>query len=295
MNWLATRTSSAWCARVLLMLCKEQKTLDEEAHVAEQARELGIPTEVHDAAGTAALDPGVQMAACGSVYYPRDAHLSPWLFMQFLQQEVLARKGRLLFNTEVTGFTRNAKKIVAVQTSQGEFQADEIVIAGGSWSPLVARELGLKIPLQAGKGYSLTLPNPKRLPQLCSIACEARLAITPMGSSLRFGGTMEMSGLNETISPRRVKGVIRGATTFFPEFTAADFAEIKPWCGLRPCSPDGLPYIGRTAKYSNLVIATGHAMMGLSLAPVTGQLVEQVIGGTKPRVDLTLLSPDRFG
>lgn len=280
--------------RGLLMLCKEQKTLDEEAHVAEQARELGIPTEVHDAAGTAALDPDVQMAACGSVYYPRDAHLSPWLFMQFLQQEILARNGKLLFQTDVKGFTRSGNKIVAVQTSQGEFTADEVVIAGGSWSPLVARELGLKIPLQAGKGYSLTLPNPKRLPQLCSIACEARLAITPMGNSLRFGGTMEMSGLNETVSPRRVKGVIRGATTFFPEFTSADFADIKPWCGLRPCSPDGLPYIGRTAKYSNLVIATGHAMMGLSLAPITGQLVEQVIRGTKPRVDLTLLAPDRF-
>jgi D-amino-acid dehydrogenase len=280
--------------RGLLMLCKEQKTLDEEAHIAEHAHELGIPAEVHDAAGTAALDPGVQMAACGSVHYPRDAHLSPRLFMQFLQKEVVEKNGRLIFEAAVKGFVKNGKQLASVKTSKGDFEADEIIIAGGSWSPLVARELGLKIPLQAGKGYSLTLPNPKRLPQLCSIACEARLAITPMGSSLRFGGTMEMSGLNETISPRRVKGVIRGATTFFPEFTPEDFEGIKPWCGLRPCSPDGLPYIGRTAKYSNLVIATGHAMMGLSLAPVTGQLVEEVIRGVKPSVDLTLLSPDRF-
>jgi D-amino-acid dehydrogenase len=115
-----------------------------------------------------------------------------------------------------------------------------------------------------------------------------------MGSSLRFGGTMEMSGLNETINPRRVKGVIRGATTFFPEFTADDFAGIKPWCGLRPCSPDGLPYIGRTAKFSNLVVATGHAMLGLSLAPITGKLVAELIDHRQPSVDLTLLSPDRF-
>lgn len=280
--------------RGLLMLCKEQKTLDEEAHIAEQARALGIPAEVHDAAGTAALDPAVQMAVCGAVHYPRDAHLSPWLFMQYLQQKLLAKGGKLIFDSDVKSFVRNGKRLAAVKTSKGAFDADEIVIAGGSWSPLVARELGLRIPLQAGKGYSLTLPNPKRLPQLCSIACEARLAITPMGSSLRFGGTMEMSGLNETISPRRVKGVIRGATTFFPQFTAEDFANIKPWCGLRPCSPDGMPYIGRTAKYQNLIIATGHAMMGLSLAPVTGQLVEEVIRGVKPSVDLTLLSPDRF-
>ena len=281
--------------RGLLMLCKEQKSLDEEAHIAEQARELGIPAEVHDAAGTAALDPGVRMNICGSVYFPRDAHLSPGLFMQFLQQQIRARNGRLVFGVEVTGFVRNGKQIAAVKTPHGEYSADEIVIAGGSWSPLVARELGLKIPLQPGKGYSLTLPNPKRLPQLCSLCCEARLAVTPMGSSLRFGGTMEMSGLNETINARRVMGVIRGATTFFPEFTAEDFAEIKPWCGLRPCSPDGLPYIGRTARLQNLVVATGHAMMGLSLAPVTGQLVRQIVDGERPCVDLAFLSPDRFG
>ena len=280
--------------RGLLMLCQQQKTLDEEAHVAEQARALGIPAEVHDAAGTTALDPSVRMDVCGSVYFPRDAHLSPWLFMRFLQQRIRARNGKLVFGAEVTGFTKANNKIASVKTSQGEFTADEIVIAGGSWSPLVARELGLKIPLQAGKGYSLTLPNPRQLPQLCSICCEARLAVTPMGSSLRFGGTMEMSGLNETINPRRVKGVIRGATTFFPEFTADDFAGITPWCGLRPCSPDGLPYIGRTAKYGNLVVATGHAMMGLSLAPITGKLVTEVLDGRQPSVDLTLLSPDRF-
>ncbi len=280
--------------RGLLMLCKEQKTLEEEALVAEQARELGIAAEVQDAAGTAALDPGVQMAACGSVYYPRDAHLSPSLFMQYLEREVRSRNGQLVFGAQVTGFIRSGQQLNGVKTSQGEYEADEIVIAGGSWSPLVARELGLKIPLQPGKGYSLTLPAPQRLPQLCSICTEARLAVTPMGKTLRFGGTMEMSGLNETISPARVRGVIRGATTFFPEFTAADFADVKPWCGLRPCSPDGLPYIGRTGRYNNLIIATGHAMMGLSLAPITGKLVEQIIGGERPGIDLRLLSPDRF-
>ena len=186
-------------------------------------------------------------------------------------------------------------RIVAVSGDGRRFEGGKFVIAGGSWSPLVARQLSLRIPLQAGKGYSLTLPNPKQMPQLCSICCEARLAVTPMGSSLRFGGTMEMSGLHEAISPRRVRGVIRGATRFFPEFTEGDFAHLMPWCGLRPCSPDGLPYIGRTAKYRNLVIATGHAMMGLSLAPITGQLVEEIIRAAPPSVDLTLLSPDRFG
>ena len=140
-----------------------------------------------------------------------------------------------------------------------------------------------------------TLARPRQLPRVCAILSEAHVAVTPMNDTLRFGGTMEMGGLNEQINPARVRGVIRGATTFFPEFTAEDFANIKPWCGLRPCSPDGLPYIGRTARYSNLVIATGHAMMGLSLAPITGKLVGQIINGERPEIDIRLLSPDRFG
>jgi D-amino-acid dehydrogenase len=201
---------------------------------------------------------------------------------------------KLIFDTEVVGFERRSNQISTVKTARQDYEADEIVIAGGSWSPLVARDLGLNIPLQAGKGYSLTLPNPKVLPQLCSICTEARLAVTPMGQSLRFGGTMEIGGLHERINPRRVRGIIRGATTFFPEFTDADFADVKPWCGLRPCSPDGLPYIGRTGKYQNLLIATGHAMMGLSLAPITGRLIEQLIHQEQPAIDLRLLSPDRF-
>src|SRR5262249_21758800 len=156
-----------------------------------------IPAEVHDAAATAALDPGITMAVAGSVYFPRDAHLPPWLFMQFLQREVLSRMGKLVFDSEVTGFTKINQQLVAVKTAKETYEADEIVIAGGSWSPVITREIGLRIPLQAGKGYSLTLPNPKVLPELCSICTEARLAVTPMGKSLRFGGTMEIGGLHE--------------------------------------------------------------------------------------------------
>lgn len=281
--------------RGLITLCKEQKTLDEEAHLAEKARALGIPAEVHDAAGTAALDPGIRMDVCGSVYFPRDCHLSPWLLIDHLQRRIVERGGKIVFDTEVKDLERRGNELSAARTNQGDFEADEFVIASGSWSPLVARQLQLKIPLQPGKGYSLTLTNPKRLPELCSICTEARLAVTPMGRSLRFGGTMELGEMNETINLRRVRGVVRGATTFFPDFTENDFAGIQPWCGLRPCTPDGLPYIGRTSKFKNLVVATGHAMLGVSLGPVTGQLVAELLAGDQPSVDLRLLNPDRYG
>jgi D-amino-acid dehydrogenase len=155
------------------------------------------------------------------------------------------------------------------------------------------RDLGLKLPLQAGKGYSLTLPRPRQLPQICAIFTEARMAVTPLNGALRFGGTLEISGLNETINPARVRGIINAVPGYYPDFAPADFDGLQPWRGLRPCSPDGLPYLGRTAKYANLTLATGHAMMGMSLGPVTGSLVAEIISGVPPRIDLSLLSPDR--
>jgi D-amino-acid dehydrogenase len=158
----------------------------------------------------------------------------------------------------------------------------------------MARELGLNLPLQAGKGYSLTVPHPRQLPTLCAILTEARVAVTPMGGSLRFGGTMEIAGLNEDINPRRVRGIIKAAPRYYPDFREADFDGLQPWRGLRPCSPDGLPYLGRPRRYDNLVVATGHAMMGLSLGPITGRLVATLLAGERPEFDLGLLDPDRY-
>ena len=120
------------------------------------------------------------------------------------------------------------------------------------------------------------------------------MAVTPMGGTLRFGGTMEIAGLNEDINPVRVRGIIKAAVKYFPKFAVEDFAGVQPWRGLRPCSPDGMPYLGRTAKFSNLTLATGHAMMGLSLGPITGKLISEVLSGEKPSIDVGLLNPDRY-
>jgi D-amino-acid dehydrogenase len=148
--------------------------------------------------------------------------------------------------------------------------------------------------MQAGKGYSLTLPSPRQLPRICAIFTEARLAVTPMGDTLRFGGTMEIAGLNEDINPARVQGIIKAVPKYYPEFTPKDFEGIQPWRGLRPCSPDGLPYLGRTKRYTNVSIATGHAMMGLSLGPITGKLMAEILSGEKPSIAIDALSPDRY-
>jgi D-amino-acid dehydrogenase len=280
--------------RGLLMLCQTQHGLDDEAKFAAQANALRVPAEVLNAQQTAKLDPGVTMNVAGAIYFPKDAHFTPSRYMAWLQRQVEKLGVTFQWDTEVSALKVQKGKIAAVVTSRGELVADEIILCGGSWSPELVRELGLKIPIQAGKGYSLTLTQPRQLPQLCSIFTEARMAVTPMGSSLRFGGTMEIAGLNEDINLVRVQGIIKSVAKYFPKFSAEDFAGVQPWRGLRPCSPDGMPYLGRTAKFSNLILATGHAMMGMSLSPITGQLVSELVSGEKPAFDLSLLSPDRY-
>jgi D-amino-acid dehydrogenase len=278
----------------LLMLCKKQQTLDEEAHMASLANRLGIPAEVLDSKATAALDPSVTMDVAGSVFFPKDCHLSPERFVAAIEDELKSLGTNILWQTEVQGFATEAGLIKAVKISQGEIPTDELVLSGGVWSAEIARVLQLKLPMQAGKGYSLTLKNPRQLPALCSICTEARLAVTPMNGALRFGGTMELAGIDETINPRRIKGIVRAIPDYFPAFQESDFAEIQPWSGLRPCSPDGLPYIGRTQRWKNLTIAAGHAMMGLSLAPATGQIIASILSNEPSPIPLALFNPDRF-
>lgn len=278
----------------LLMLCKQQQTLDEEAHMAAQANALGIPAQVLDARATAALDPGVTMDVCGSVFFPKDCHLPPARFIAALEAELQRLGVQFLWETEVRGFAVENHALRAVETSQGPVESHEVVLCGGVWSAVLAKDLGLRLPMQAGKGYSLTLPHPRQLPALCSICTEARLAVTPMDGALRVGGTMELAGIDESITHRRVHGITRAFPTYFPAFLESDFAEVKPWSGLRPVSPDGMPYIGRTRRWKNLTLATGHAMMGLSLAPATGKIVSGLLCGENPPVALDLMSPDRF-
>jgi D-amino-acid dehydrogenase len=126
------------------------------------------------------------------------------------------------------------------------------------------------------------------------VLSEARVSVSPMNGQLRFGGTMELAGLDESVNPIRVRGIIDAVQRYYPDFAPRDFEGVEPWHGLRPVTPDGLPYVGRTKKLQNLLIATGHAMMGVSLAPATAQITADLLSGEPPRTDLALLSPDRY-
>ncbi len=279
----------------LLNLCQLPETLDKYTHgLAALCNELGIEARVLDAAQTAALEPGAKLKVAGSIYFPIDAHISPRLFMPALVALLKDMGVKFSWNTSVYGWRAEGGRIAGVSTTAGDLVADDYVLTGGSWSPAMVRDLDIRLPMQAGKGYSITLDRPRLRLTKSLLLTERRVAVTPMGDKLRFGGTMEISGHSDTVRLERVEQIKAGALAFFPELTAADFAGIKPWFGYRPVSPDGMPYIGRLGRYTNLATASGHAMLGLTLAPVSGLLMAELLAGRKPSVDLSLLNPNRF-
>ena len=279
----------------LLNLCQTQECLDHETHgLAAIARELGIEAQVLDAAQTAALEPGTKLAVAGSVYFPIDAHITPRRLMPALTALLKEMGVKFSWNSSIYGWRTGGGRITGISTTAGDLFADEYVLTGGSWSPSMVSGLGLRLPMQAGKGYSLTIDKPRFQLTKSLILTERRVAVTPMGESLRFGGTMEISGHSDNVRPERVEQIKAAAQAFFPEMTAADFAGLKPWFGYRPVTPDGLPYIGRLGHLSNLATASGHAMLGLTMAPISGLLIAEILTGRKPSVDLSLLNPNRY-
>ena len=282
----------------LLMLCKTEHGLRDEAKAAEAARQLGVPAEVLDRNATEALEPALRFDIAGAVYYPRDCHLSPEPLIASLTRAVTDAGAEISWETTVTRWHRRGTRVERVETNRDDIAGDEFVLAAGAWSSDIAKQLGVHVPMQAGKGYSITLQSPPRLPSICAILTEARVAMTPMGKALRVGGTMEIIAAADANSgsarPARVRGITRSVPEYFPDFREEDFRDAPVWSGLRPCSPDGMPYLGRFGRYSNLSAATGHSMMGVSLAPATGKLMAEILSGEKPSIDIGLLNPDRY-
>ena len=274
----------------LLSLCESEEALAEEAETAEAARELGLKAEVCDARRVAELDPDIEMKVAGGIWQGHDCHLDPALFLKELKKRIEAMGGEICYGKEVVGVGDGR---VAVRGG-GEMKGSAVVLAGGAWTPELAGALGLRLPMQAGKGYSLTLKHPVQLPRLCSILTEAKVAVTPMGGHLRVAGTMEIGGNDLTVKPRRVQGIIKAACRVFPQFRTEHFSGIEPWAGLRPCSPDGLPYVGKVPGREGVFVATGHAMMGLSLGPVTGKIVAGMLNDDEPFPGSGRLAPGRF-
>lgn len=283
-----------YAERGLLMLYQTAQTEHEEAETATIANEHGVKAQILSKEEVQTLEPDVRVTARGGVYFPGDAHLTPQNLMRQLIPYLKSQGVVFLNNTTVADFVLSNGKIESLVTTSGEYKFDAVVLATGSWSGTMAAKLGITLPMQAGKGYSFLVKSMEKNIRIPSIFLEARVAVTPMGNDLRFGGTMEITGVDHTISMNRVKGIVDAIPGYYPDMKVELPKVEQVWHGLRPCSPDGLPYIGRSQKISNLIFATGHAMMGLSLGPGTGRIVADLVSGKPTEVKLQAFNPERF-
>ncbi len=281
----------------LLEIFQTEKGGDHAKHMAEKAVALGLKdTQILDYAQLQALEPGTKINALGAVLFNCDAHLYPNKLMQQLIA-VLQQSGvKLQGEEEVRGFENDKGAITRVITTKGRYDTDAVVIASGSWSRELAAKMNIKIPLMPGRGYSVTLEDSPYKVNHPAVLVEGRVAITPMdGNKIRFGGTMEITSTQTPPRMNRVEGLLNAVEQFFPDFKIPVPPVEKIWYGYRPCSADGLPYIGRTKQWKNVVMATGHAMVGLSLGAGTGKLISELINEDIPSMDLTPFDPARFG
>ncbi|MBM3413874.1 MAG: FAD-dependent oxidoreductase [Bacteroidetes bacterium] len=265
-------------------------------HTLEKAHELGLhDTKLVDQSELALLEPNLPINAIGALYFGCDAHCSPNQLMLRLIAHLQAEGVQLLPKATVIDFAREGKKIKKVVHSGGELMADHVVVATGSWSRQLLSTLRISIPMMPGRGYSITLEEQAHGVNYPAILVEGRVAVTPFNStSIRFGGTMEITSHETPPRMNRVAGIVKAVKQFYPTLQVAIPPLDKVWYGYRPCSADGLPYIGKVPSISNLTVATGHAMLGLSLGAGTGKLVREIVDELRPSIDLKPFAVNRF-
>ena len=263
----------------------------ERGHAAADVhRASGLSLRVLEAEQVQEAEPALGASAVGGVLFEDEAHLDPLKYVRAVATAAEARGARLLTGAEVLDMTPTATG-VELTTTVGAVHADTVVVAAGAWSGRLADALGRPVPLQGGKGYTVDLAadgrqqlhRPLMLP-------ESRVAVTPLDGRLRLGGTMQFAGLDERIDRRRLDGVLSAGRRMLPGWS--DAPTVSMWAGLRPCSPDGLPYVGWLDP-GRVLLATGHAMLGLTLAPLTGQQVADLVDG-RELPDAAAFDPGRF-
>jgi len=241
-------------------------------------------------------EPAINGRVVGGVFYPEAATINPYHFVLEMAQRAERYGAEFRTDTEVVAIRTIDRKVHGVQTQSGEvLESDAVVLASGAYSVPLIRKLGVRFPLQAAKGYHRDCESRQGRPPLLRRACvlgESLVFCTPMDGFVRLAGTIEFSGLNQEIRRPRLEQLTNSSSRYLR--TIGDAAVRSEWCGLRPCLPDGLPAVGPLSPYTGLFIATGHAMMGLTLGPVTGSLIAECVLDGSPSIDITALCPGRF-
>lgn len=278
----------------LLMVCQSEKSLLHEIEAAEMAKAFGQPAQILSASEAAEMNPGIEMKMKGAVYFPNDSLSSPHVLTKNLKK-LLTEKGVEFFeNVAVDSIGAERHFVTHLTSNEQSFEADEYVFTAGISSYGLMKALGLNLRMQGGKGYSFMLTEPEVMPRVPAIFVDGKVSMSPMRDGLRFSGTMEINGLNDDINPKRIDGIIETIIRFLPTYKKEDFESLTPWSGFRPCTPDGLPFIGRPRSFSNVTIATGHAMLGLTLGPVSGEIVADIVSDEPVFTNISLLDVDRY-
>lgn len=282
----------------MIEIFKTEAAKAECAETVAFGQKLGLDVVLEDKAGLDLLEPNTKVDAIGAIHYRCDGHLYPQKLMHNLMTYLKEKGVKLVPNVEVNGFNHQGKTITSINTSAGEMKADAFVLAAGSWSGSFARQLNIKMPVVGGRGYSVTLPVSRPEMNLLhpGILVEGRCAFTPMdGDKVRFGGTMEITSVDTPPRMNRVEGILKAVHDFFPQINIAlEDVKDKIWYGFRPTSGDGMPYIGKSSKWDNLVIGTGHSQLGISLASATGLLLKEVLEEKPTSVDISAFAVERF-
>jgi D-amino-acid dehydrogenase len=270
--------------------------MEKGVHEAERLAHFGLKSAILDAQAVHHMAPVLRAPAVGGIFYAEDAHLVPDRFVHGMAEIVRRQGGEIHGSTEVLTCETLDHKVQRVVTTRGDYYPKQVVLALGAWSPQLEAALRLRLPVQAAKGYSITIPRPATAPAMPLHLAERKVAVTPMGTNLRFAGTLELAGIDLTINRRRVNAIQQAAYEYLnlnADITA-ESNSIEIWRGLRPLTPDTLPIIGRSRHLKNLTVATGHGMMGVSMGPITGKLVAQLVTEQAPEIALSLLSLERF-
>lgn len=254
--------------------------------------EFGVRADILSGAQMERDEPALKPGLTGGIVFPDDGHLRPDRYLQALAARVRELGGQLQEGVALERIESAQGRVQAVHTRAGVYRPRETVLSLGAWSARFAKPLGIKLPIQPGKGYSITYSRPQLAPKRPLVLKEPSVCVTAWADGFRLGSTMEFSGFDDSLNRVRLQAIERGAAEFLHE--PGGDARIEEWYGWRPMTYDDLPLIGRVPSLDNLVIAAGHGMMGISLSAVSGHLVADLLSGREPIVDLSMVDPLRF-